>query len=735
MPRIFFYFVTLTMLAPTLAMANGAPVSVRDLANLHDIGGGAHGAISVSPDNRWVAFQLQKPKIADGAYELSWMVVSTEPGGKPLVVADGGELMLNPALTPQAAGNRIPSRAKWSPNSDEFVYILKEKGKSQQLWSSRQNEVGRTRLTNNAADVINFVWARDGSKLYFETGLNRSQILASLQEEAARGLLFDARFEVLRSLKPLQRSCGEEGSRTYSVGIFRGCKPVLWIYDFKTSSERLATTAENGEYNALRKSAAKIELLNNRSAYKVRQWLSSDRYAWLENDNAEQYPGYLAPLTLYAHFDGKIRRCATDLCRNYNVSDQDFWWNEGGREIIFLRRIGASQGKMGLYGWTPSTDQFRIILETDDWLSACEAAGDRLICLHETSTKPRRIASVSLENGSINALFDPNPAFADRHFSRIEKLEWKDDFGNATHGHLVYPIDYDAGRTYPLVIVTYRSRGFLRGGVGDEYPIYPLASEGFFVLSHEMPIDLEVASREKDPRPFFYKDLYLRRGVLSSQKRIIERLVSRGVVDKDRVAITGLSEGASQVTFALIHSELFSAAIASAATAIPISHYLRSPQKRASLRTRFNGAPSDAESLWHELSLGLNTDSVNAPLLLNAPDEESLTTADNVARLQEAEKPVEMYIFPDAYHQKWRPDQRFAIYRRNIQWLKFWFLGKTESEPVDLGQYKRWMSLCRMHIANLQSSREQSLRKKAKVQRCNEVLTVDKSALNDFSKN
>ena len=86
---------------------------------------------------------------------------------------------------------------------------------------------------------------------------------------------------------------------------------------------------------------------------------------------------------------------------------------------------------------------------------------------------------------------------------------------------------------------------------------------------------------------------------------------------------------------------------------------------------------------------------------MNVSDVEAPFAAINANYLQEADKPVEMYVFPDAAHIKWRPDQRFAIYRRNIQWLKFWLRGEVDADPVSPGQYERWFDLCDQHVKNV----------------------------------
>ena len=62
-----------------------------------------------------------------------------------------------------------------------------------------------------------------------------------------------------------------------------------------------------------------------------------------------------------------------------------------------------------------------------------------------------------------------------------------------------------------------------------------------------------------------------------------------------------------------------------------------------------------------------------------------------------------MYVFPDAHHNKWRPDQRLAIYRRNIQWLKFWLMNTEEDDPVSPGRYDRWRKMRDDHCANMKA--------------------------------
>src|SRR3546814_21084172 len=71
--------------------------------------------------------------------------------------------------------------------------------------------------------------------------------------------------------------------------------------------------------------------------------------------------------------------------------------------------------------------------------------------------------------------------------------DWSSDvcssdlFGTETFGDLVYPVNYDRRKKYPLIVVQYISRGFLSGGVGDEFTIKVFANRGYAVLSIQRP--------------------------------------------------------------------------------------------------------------------------------------------------------------------------------------------------------------------------------------------------------
>ena len=677
-------------------------ITAKDLVELKDIGGGYEGAIGVSPDGKEVAYLLSSPDLAANTYHQAWYVAPTTESGRPLRVGDGGDVQLSVTPDGRTAGVRPPVAPKWSHNGQWIAYKLK-RGDAVQLWRSRRDGLIQEQLTHNAADVMEFQWSADSSKLFYTVGRSREAMAKADAAEARTGYLFDERFWLGDALHPLWSACGSHTSSSF----FRGsdsqrCDPELRVKDLIAGQERPATVAEQSDYNA-------IAFPNRPSGIDVGREIrtvlrSASGIAWLENADPKTFPGINAPLTIFAlarGADSNAILCPAEVCRG---QIQKLWWHK--REVVFLRREGHKDSVRAVYAWSPGQNTVRTILRTDDHIYGCDIQGGRFICLHEGPIQPRRIVAVDLKRGTMTPLVDPNPFFQDIQFTRVEKLEWDDGFGNDVFGHLVYPQRYQVGTRYPLVIVQYRSSGFLRGGVGDEYPIHILAAQGFAVLSFDRPDASSLYARVSDIEEIVKKEwenLYKRRRALQALERVVADLDRKGIIDPTRVGLTGLSDGAETVDFALINSSYF-AVMASSGNAWNPSTYYLSGRLFQEYVAKHLGHPQDPKNRWKDMSVGLNLERVRVPILFQVADHEVLYEAFNYVALRDAGKAVEMHIFPNEYHSKWQPVHRYSIYRRNAQWFLFWLQGVEVDDPVDANQYIRWRKLREVRDAGTQSN-------------------------------
>jgi len=280
----------------------------------------------------------------------------------------------------------------------------------------------------------------------------------------------------------------------------------------------------------------------------------------------------------------------------------------------------------------------------------------------------------------------------------VTRIHFANKYGVHFFSDLVLPSGYERGKRYPLVITTYRSDYFLRGGVGDEYPIQSFAANGLAVLSFDCGVDRNFKSGD------FSNAILHWDSPESGLKAAIAELDQMGIIDPSRVGITGLSRGAEIVHYGISHSDLFRAAIASddSDARSPFFFYLAGRVWRnAFAEWGLAGWPEGSSSpRWHRLSASLNVDKIHTPLLVNASDSEYVGGLDEFNSLEVLHKPVEMFVYTNELHIKNQPKHRYEIYERNVDWMRFWLQDYESPEPSKREQYERWHHLRELRDAD-----------------------------------
>lgn len=661
--------------------AAGGPVTYEDLVGISDLGvlDGPNG-IAVSPDRTVVALQVRQQSLKENAVRIRWYVIPIGPRG-PIVDAGSGGDVLTDVYRGLRVGDSGPEEAVWSPDSQYFVYRAMRDGQLQ-LWASRRDGTRQWQLTHCQSDIEKFSFALDGRKILFSVGPTRSETRNRENDLAHRGYLYDSRFSPLYSREPLKSATSEN--------------QAIWVYELSSGGERLADAQESEEFARPPRTSG--------------PWGSASRFpyqtghggpsAWLDDVRPGAPRGVAPPLTVVATPTGRredMRVCESKECTG---KFGGVWISRDGGSVVFLRWSGPHEyGGMVLDRWRVGVGDVTEIFRTEGVLKGCVYLYETLLCGYETATQPCYLVSLGLSTGQLTTVFDPNEAYHGHEFGRVTTLRWKDSHGVPGFGHLVKPINYVPGHRYPLIIVQYRSKGFLRGGVGDEFPIQVFAAKGFAVLSFQRPEEWEL-----EQESYTYDDVmekgwvgeHERRRVFSVLLAGLDLVASMGVSDPTKVGITGMSDGGETVDFALLHApERFSAAASSWTPYDPVTYYLAGPNLQPMLRSYGFDDPLDGTdgNHWREISLSLNAKRVKTPVLLQVTDSELLCETQTFAEMQRWSRPIEMHVFPNEYHVISQPLHRYFIYKRSVQWFEFWLEGKEDDDPVDSDQYARWRKL------------------------------------------
>jgi len=663
-----------------------------ELLSLRDM-----SALSVAPDGSRAIVQVQRADAATNSYQSAWCAIPLRrDGGAPVLVGDGGDIALTVApRSGRRSGVWETLLPRWSPDMRWIAYVTHGNGRSRLAICASDGSGCRPPIEGDG-DVIDLAWSRDSAGVVFLVGPSRARLEAEREREAAQGFRLDGRFDLFYSLYPIRHDLPGVGltfaalaggvqrpASTEEIEHYRHTRPQPRIVSLSRAMTVTAVAPVAGP-----------DVLDGRD---VRGWsrFGASGAVWTEPADAD-LAGERPPLALYVASGASHSppvRCADVDCVGYLTEYQA---TPDGTNVVFVRRVGWGQSRHEIGIWSLRDGTVRSVLSTDDVIRLCTPLETRAVCLHEGPTSPRRIVSIEYSTGEIATLFDPNPGIAPGAFSPARKIQWRTPLGDEAFGYLVTPMGRRPDERLPLIIVQYRATGFLRGGTGDEYPVQAFARRGFAVVVLERPDDFALQARVRDAEERLRLEsagLRERRRVLAALTSGIDLLVEMGVADRNRVGITGLSDGAQTASFALIHCNCIAAAAISGNPDSPLSLYITSDDRRLQWRREGLGDAEGDAKRWREFALALNADRIDVPILAQVADRELLHLVQAHRTFMDAGRPMDLYVFPDEYHVKWQPHHRRAIYERNLDWFTFWLQNHEDASPTKAEQYARWRDL------------------------------------------
>ncbi|QGP78090.1 Atxe2 family lasso peptide isopeptidase [Sphingobium sp. CAP-1] len=497
-------------LDPVVAVPSGKrrAITPDDLLRLRDVGRGDDGLwdespLAISPDGKFLAFQIRQADARSNSYCLAMYIL---PVGSPAAlgrVDAGGQLITGTmsirglAAFPLGTAKTIVPR--WSPDGTAIAYLRGDGGPAQ-LWLAKRDGSGARPVAASPIDILDFRWSDDGKALYVATRPELERADQAISEEGQSGYHFDDRFSPAVRSRPFVREPAPQEWAQVDPGsgsMQPLSKSTADVLNGSTSDPRLPSGPKQ---------------------------VSGRRIAWA----AQRSERYNAPRVLHFSSDGS----ATTLCELPQCDGVIAFGFAGmGDALWYVRRQGFGLEDMAIYLWHPGQAP-RQIHSITGILSGCVSGPGSVLCVEETSAKPQQIMRYNLEDGSKSVLLDLNPEFRSIALGRVQRLHVKTQYGVDAFADLILPPDHRPGQRHPLVIVQYQSRGFLRGGTGDEAPIFALTRRGLAVLSFNRPKDFytDPADTWSEYLRAVQHDRIDRRNIMSALDSLIEAAIgTKGV--------------------------------------------------------------------------------------------------------------------------------------------------------------------------------------------------------------
>lgn len=652
----------LALLLGVAGVGDAAPVSVRDLVRTV-----RYADPHFSPDGRTIALLETRASLEPDEFQTEIVLVD---------VATRQE-------RPFTRGRHHAAMPRWSPSGDAIAFLAPDGDKVLQLYVAPMAGGDAFQLTTGKDSVEQFAWSPDGSTFAFATADPKPELKGEDKYRTAFKVGNDdaTLSEAVRSthlwLIPVQggepkRLTSGTWSLPSSLPPGPPSSPVVWSKDGKSILLVRQETPSTGDQYLARIQVVDIASGQIRSltgdttlegyprispdGATVAYWRNRAGQAWNVQDV------WLAPFT-----GGPGRDISIGLDMNVYHTQ----WSAQGDWLLVGANVDTTVGL-----WRLTRDGASMPLTLGDvmptngfWLDVDMAADGAIAFVGQTRTDPYELYLLpAVSTTAPVALTQANAGLVDLTLARQETLHWKGPGGRVLDGVITYPINYQEGHAYPLVL-------FIHGGPNsasrERFGLMPqvLAAHDWVVF------EPNYRGSDNHGNAFFsaiYKDAGQGPGedVMSG----VAYLKGRGLIDSKRMAVTGWSYGGFMTTWLSGHYPVWKAAVAGAPVTDWVEMYDLSDGNVSQLfSTGASPYVGDGMALNRRQSPSASYGKITAPTLIMCDTGDFRVPIPQSFGLYRALKDnhvtTEFYAIPTGGHFPSDPIRQMDVYQRWNDWL------------------------------------------------------------------
>lgn len=504
---------------------------------------------AVSPDGRLVAYTVSSAR-TEGAYSdyLSHIWVAS------------ADRSMNRQFT---RGDKACSAPAFSPDGKflSFLSARGDDGKSQ-IWILPLDGGEAEPVTSAKSGVSAYQWSPEGKRILYTMTDPETPEEAKNRAEKRDMIVVDSAYKYAH-LYTVTLARGADGERKVQR-LTSGAMHVTgfdWSPDGKTVafSCQSNTSLDNWQSTDICTVPADSGAITPLVTWKGMDW--APRYspdgkslAFLSDGGEPHWTRYYDVFVMPAK-GGEAKKLVTELeC----IPQQMVGWSSDGSGVYIL---GASRTSRRVFA-VPVSGAKPVMITTgpgDNAEPSLSPNGKALALVHQESEVPPDVYLAAPIGGNPVRLSDVHAGVSLPRMGKTEVITWKSKDGLEIEGLLTYPVNYEKGKKYPLILnvhggpMSFFNQTFT--GAASYYPVQLFAQNGYAYLQ---PNPRGSTGYGKKFLFANYNDWGY--GDFEDCMAGVDAVIARGVAHPDSLCIMGASYGGYMTAFAITKTKRFKAA-------------------------------------------------------------------------------------------------------------------------------------------------------------------------------
>jgi dipeptidyl aminopeptidase/acylaminoacyl peptidase len=506
------------------------------------------GGTTISPDGQYVAYTIRKPIMEGSKSEyLSHIWIVTTDGERNLQYTQGDKSAGSPSF---------------SPDSRYLAFTSSRSGKNQ-IWIMPVMGGEAQQITEADPGVGSYRWSPDGDQFAYTMRDPETAEEKKAKEEKRDVILVDQNFKYnhLYTVEVQPGASGERETKRLTAGDFH-VQGFDWSPDSRTivfsyqDDPRINTGRLSGDIAVVPADSGTVSQLVVSAGINGNPRYSPDgRWVAFRSTGDQPEPIGLGDVYVVSASGDEPQKLAETHDRSPGIAG----WTGDSRSVLITETMGTTRhlAAVPIDGGEP------VMVTSGDGVvgsvSFDEDATTMAFTFQDTDT-PADVYVSPVDRFGMRKLTDVHADVPRPTMGRTELLSWRSQDGEyAIEGLLTYPVDYEPGRRYPLVLNVHGgpAGAFTQSFTGGPsiYMIQHFAQKGVAILR---PNPRGSTGYGKEFRYANFRDWGF--GDMDDLMAGVDHVIDMGVGHPDSLLLMGWSYGGYMTSFAVTRTNRFKAA-------------------------------------------------------------------------------------------------------------------------------------------------------------------------------